>query len=106
MKGYPLECRTCGRSGSTDDAIEIGGPCQDEECEGTIVASDESIAEHDYVKPPGAGEQGHLRLDLGLAMLPSEIVGVANALRVLGWDVVAEQITDELAEWTTEGSNT
>lgn len=33
---YPLTCDTCGTSGTVDDGIEIGGPCQYEECDGTI----------------------------------------------------------------------
>lgn len=97
---YPLECRRCGRSGTTDDAIEIGGPCQDEECSGTIQASEDSIAEHDYVFPGRAGEAGYLTLSLILTMTAGEIVGTAEALRALGWDVVADQIIEELNEWT------
>jgi hypothetical protein len=31
-----MTCATCGRIGNRDDAIYIGGPCQDP-CEGTII---------------------------------------------------------------------
>lgn len=96
---YPLECETCGRSGTVDDAIEIGGPCQ-EPCTGTLKASAASIAEHDYVFPGGDGEAGYLRFRLDLAMTANEIASLAGALQRFGWDVVAEQILEELKEWT------
>lgn len=38
-----MTCTTCGRIGSRDDAIYIGGPCQDP-CEGTIERYEESHA--------------------------------------------------------------
>lgn len=95
----PLHCTTCGRSGNTDDAIEIGGPCQ-EPCEGTVEATPESIAEHDYVFPPGVGEAGYLRFRLDLAMTAQEIGQLAGVLQRYGWDVVADQIMEELSDWT------
>lgn len=33
-----MQCSHCGRIGSDDDGIELGGECQDEECPGTILA--------------------------------------------------------------------
>jgi len=37
MVNYPMFCDTCGTVGTSDDAIEPGGPCQHEWCDGTIL---------------------------------------------------------------------
>lgn len=36
---YPMTCSACGRSGTEDDGIEIGGECIEEDCDGTILSS-------------------------------------------------------------------
>lgn len=55
---YPLYCDTCGTLGTSDDAIEPGGECAHEWCDGTILVQWYDVSTATYTAD-GTEVNGH-----------------------------------------------